>query len=128
MGSGLDRVLVEFNKTKLKGCTLYGACGLPLSKPVFMLAQNTSNVEAKRFYNVLRRALKNQYARERPILLWDQHPSHRSLDTIRIYEPSFRLWLQPKASSQFNCQETIWSQVKAHFRKALHRRTTDLAN
>ena len=141
MGSGQQRVLATLNKKKLAGLTLYGACGKPLREPVstpaddanayclfqlFMLAENTSNVEAKRFYEKLVKALINPYQATKSYLLWDQHPSHKSQKTKDIYAQKFRLLEQPPASSQFNCQETVWSQVKAKFQKTLHRRTHDI--
>ena len=60
-----------------------------------MDAMATNIEETKRFIILLRKSLKNMYRREKPILVMDQHPSHKSRKIMELIEPYFKVLIQP---------------------------------
>ena len=90
-----------------------------------MTAEATSIVETKRFLVALSGALKNPYSPIRPLLVLDNHSSHRS-DKIREELGRFRACFQPAFSSEFQCAETLWAHLKREYFVRLHRREENL--
>ena len=84
---------ISLNKNRLSSITVYGAVGPGIKKPIFMDALATNIEETKKFIIMLRKSLKNVYRREKPVLVMDQHPSHRSRKTMEIIEPYFKVLL-----------------------------------
>ena len=73
--------------------TLYGAVGRPLKNGYFYMIANTTDItETKRFLVELAGALKNQYSRQKPYLIMDNHPAHKSpkvREELGRYHPIF---------------------------------------
>ena len=92
-----------------------------------MTASSTDIPEVKRFLVQLAGALKDPYSKLRPYLVLDNHPAHRS-NQVREELSRFHACFQPAYSSNFNCQETVWSLLKREYFVRLHRRDRDLTN
>ena len=91
-----------------------------------MTADATDIPNVKRFLVELAKALKNPYG-PRPYLVMDNHRAHRS-ERVREELGRFRACFQPAYSSPFNCQETVWSQLKREYYTRLHRRDCDFVD
>ena len=89
-----------------------------------MLATKTDISEVKRFLVQLAGALKNPYKKARPYLILDNHAAHHS-NQVRDELSRFHALFQPAYSSPFNCQETVWSQLKREYYVRLHWREHD---
>ena len=104
---------------------MFGAVGPVLGKPVFMLAPTTNKEWMKKFVETLIEIVRDVRG-PKPVLILDNHRAHTSIDSLRVMEPHFEVVFQPAYSSEFNCQETVWSLAKRAFSKALYRRTRQL--
>ena len=58
-------------------------------------------------------------ADQRPYLVFDNHPSHKSNSTIAFIEDYFKPLALPTYSCEFNSIETLWSHIKAIFKKEI---------
>ena len=115
------------NLKYLSSVTLFGAVGKSIrGGKLYMTADSTDIPNVKRFLVKLAGALRNPYG-IRPYLVLDNHRAHRS-ERVREELGRFRACFQPAYSSPFNCQETVWAQLKREYYVRLHRRDRDLAS
>lgn len=121
-----EPVVAPLNFSRLKSVTLFGAIGLCLKAPVFMMAPATNEEHFAEFLVEIARGLKNQYRQRKPRLVLDNHPAHRSEGSLALLREFFVVDFQPAYSSNFNCQETVWSLLKREFMKRLHRRSENI--
>ena len=91
-----------------------------------MMAKSTNQEAFKRFIRLLQQTLRNPYKRSKPWLVLDNHKSHHALSAKQQLESSFNVLFQPPYSSAFNCQETVWANVKREYFSRMHRRNEDL--
>ena len=115
------------NLKYLSAVTLFGAVGKPLiGGKLYMIAPTTDITHVKKFLVKLAASLRNPYGR-RPYLFLDNHAAHHS-HQVREERDRFIACFQPAYSSPFNCQETIWAQLKREYFVRLYRRDEDLRN
>ena len=104
---------------------MFGAVGPVLGKPVFMLAPTTNKEWVKKFVETLIEIVRDIRG-PKPVLILDNHRAHTCQESRDVMDPYFEVVFQPAYSSEFNCQETVWSLAKRAFSKALYRRTRQL--
>ena len=115
------------NLKYLSSVTLFGAVGKSIrGGKLYMTADSTDIPNVKRFLVKLAGALRNPYG-IRPYLVLDNHRAHRS-ERVREELGRFRACFQPAYSSPFNCQETVWAQLKREYYTRMHRRDSDFAD
>ena len=125
---GQASIAAPENMKFLSAVTLFGAVGRCLKEgKLYMTAPSTDITSVKRFLVELAGAVRDPYTKERPYLVLDNHSAHRT-PKVREELSRFHALFQPAYSSPFNCQETVWAQLKREYFVRLHRRDSDLAN
>ena len=81
------RVELPVNNSR-HGCTLFGAFGSPLAHPCFRLAKSTNKQSFKQFLMQVAGSFKNPIG-GRPLLILDNHSSHRSSDCRALMNQHF---------------------------------------
>jgi len=109
-------VYIKLNPKRVGKCTLYGAIGACLARPVFYVGQSTNKVDFVKFLEQVKAALGDI----RPVLVYDNHPSHIKPLAVREYiHSNFSPLRLPTYSCEFNSIEKVWSQLKAKFKSEM---------
>ena len=117
------RLVAPRNLQQLKSVTVYGAICKAVPRPVFFTSHTTNAEEFGRFIDYLKDKTSHL---QRPVLVLDNHPAHRTGINMAKMLSHFEVVFQPAYSSEANAQETVWAQVKALYLQKLYRRTTNL--
>lgn len=105
-------------------CTLFGAISPVLPDGgVFQIAKVTNTDTYLEFLKVVKAALPKGC---KPYLLFDGHKAHTATDSMLYVEKHFKPLLGVRYSCEFNSIETLWSNFKLRFHKAMARRNFQL--
>ena len=118
-----QRLVAPRNLQQLKAVTVYGAVCKALPRPVFFTSHTTNAEQFGYFVDYL--IMKTSHL-QRPILVLDNHPAHKTSDNRDKMREHFDVVFQPPYSSEANAQETVWAQVKHLYLQKLYRRKTNL--
>ena len=84
-----------------------------MARPVFYASQSTNKVDFLKFLE----QVKIEIGDIRPVLVYDNHPSHIKPLAVREYiQNNFIPLRLPTYSCEFNSIEKVWSQLKAKFK------------
>jgi len=84
-----------------------------MARPVFYVGQSTNKNDFLKFLELV----KIEIGDIRPVLVYDNHPSHIKPKIVRDYiQEHFTPLRLPTYSCEFNSIEKVWSQLKAKFK------------
>lgn len=75
--SAENRVVAPLNAKRLSNITIYGAVGMPLTKPVFMTAETTNSKRFSEFLDEIIQNLRIPFDGNKMSLVLDNHPAHK---------------------------------------------------
>ena len=96
-----------------------------MDRPVFYVAESTNKIDFLKFLELV----KIEIGEIRPMLVYDNHPSHIKPQVVRDYIQEHFIPLRlPTYSCEFNSIEKVWSQLKAKFKTEMAQRANDITN
>ena len=94
-----------------------------MARPVYYVGKSTNKEDFIDFLKLV----KIEIGALRPMLVYDNHPSHTSKLASKYIEENFQPLKLPKFSCKFNSIEKVWSQLKATFKTEMAQRTYAIA-
>ena len=82
--SNENQVIAPLNSKKLSNLTIYGAVGLPLTKPVFMQGVATNHKLFMDFLKEIHDHLRIPFNGKKMVLVLDNHPAHRKKEALDV--------------------------------------------
>ena len=70
----LEKVTIKLNPRRIGECTLYGAIGACMARPVYYVGKSTNKTDFVEFLKLV----KIELGDVRPVLVYDNHRSHTS--------------------------------------------------
>ena len=91
---------------------------------MYYVGKSTNKIDFIEFLKLI----KIELGDVRPVLVYDNHPSHTSILAREFINEQFTPLRLPKYSCEFNSIEKVWSQLKATFKTEMAQRTYEIAN
>ena len=112
-------IQVPVNSGMRVSCTIFGAIGLCLKAPCIAIEKTTNKETTLDFLKQMSAALRDTDAKEKPFLLIDGHPAHRSKFCKEFLYEHFQPLLMPTGTPEVNSIGKYIHQVhKAEARRA----------
>jgi hypothetical protein len=101
------------------GVTVFGAIGNCLKKAMFMTAKSTNKNDYLNFMRQVSQQVRPDPQNRKPVLLYDAHRAHTSLDARALIPKLFNPLPIPTYSCEFNSIEKVWSFAKVQWKKQM---------
>jgi transposase len=111
-------VKMVLNKLRGKGVTVFGAIGVHMPKPLFIIERTTNSHNFIRFLRRLRKMFADD---ERTIhMVLDNHRAHHTLQAkAYAVKKNIEMHFLPPYSPELNAIEPLWSVLKRNFKQRM---------